>query len=315
MLEYKEFVEELKATMLENMSPDFKNGFEVKVTDKEIPGKDIVQEVMYLESDKALANFEVPHLALMPLYEDKYKREFNGDMEKSVKFIARLYDEIYRKRYAESLNKRSNQKIDVEPSKAATHVSSDVFFIVENYNKVKDTLDGVTHKVIGDNVLIANCLNSLSADAVTYEPVTEAIRKELKMNDMQILSLGLSNTNKLFVPKLEELQFEQFYLTNEIGVFGATCAFLPDGPIAELAKKTEKNILILPASKDGCIIEPVEQLTKELFDDVCAELKEFGIENDVLSEKPMLYDRNEKKLVTDMSTMFENNKKRVGLSK
>lgn len=315
MLEYKEFVDELKAKIIENMSPDFKEGFEVMVTNKEVEGKDIVQEVLYLKSDKELPNFEAPSLALMPLYETKYKRELEGDIDKTIKFIARLYDEIYRKRYAESLNIRSNVK--VENTKAATHIASDIFFIVENYEKVKESLDGITHKVIGENVLIANCVNDLETDSVSYEPVTEEIRKELKMDEIQVLSQGLKNTNKLFPPKLEKLQFGQYYLSNAIGVFGATSAFLPEGPIAELSEKTDKNVLIIPASKDGCIIEPVEhdQITKEFIEDVCNELKEFGIKNDkneVLSEKPMLYDRKAKKLITDMSSMSENNKKRFG---
>ena len=299
MLDYTEFRTKLKEQLISNMSVDFQTGYEVVLEEKPLPNKpEIKQDALSLKSHVESTKLVVsPNVFLMPVYEDWFKKRDNGDFSVFIKEIARKYEEMYRNKIAESLNKVSATKThsDGAPSK------EDLFLVVENAEQVKDLLKNVVSKSVGNYVLVVNVFKERSENALSCEPLTKSMAKKMKLGDSEAFMKAFENTNRLFPATVEKLSFDQMYVSNEIGKYGATCVFLPNGPIAELSEKMGKDIVIYPSSKDGLIIEPLENNSKEHLDEIVNDMREYAKEHEVLSDMPLLYSFEEKKLITNIT--------------
>lgn len=298
MLDYNEFVEKLKKELLDNMSTDFKNGYKAAVKQGSLPNKpDIVQDILIIESNvEVTKNVEAPKLFILPVFEDLYKKKNKGDFNKTIAELAKTYEKRYRNMISKTV---SSQKQEPES------ISKKVFFVVENYAEVKEQLDGIVHKKLGDYVLIAKLLKDMNDETIDCVPVGHEVMKELGMNDGEVFKVAIENTKELFPPKLEKLNYGQYYITNEKEVYGATCVFMPDGPLASLADKENKDILIIPASKNGCILEPVEEITDDVISEIQDALDEFSEYGEVLGKEPLVFSHENKKLVTHISQLTE----------
>lgn len=302
MLDYNEFTQKLQKELLDNMSADFRNGYETVIKKASAPNNpDIVQDVLIIEN-KTENKVDAPKMFILPIYEDLYKRKNKGDFDKLIKDLAKMYEKLYRNAAAKST--RVNKQETETHEKAAS--GKNVFFIVENYEEVKEQLNGVVHQQVGDYVLIANLLRDMNEETIHCEPIGQEIMNELGMTEKSdVIKAAIENTEKLFPTKLEELNYGQYYITNEKELYGATCVFMPGGPLATLSDMENKDILVIPASKNGCILEPIEEITDDVIKEMKDALSEYGEYDEVLGKEPLVFSHEDKKLVTSISQYVE----------
>lgn len=284
MLSYEEFSIKIKEEILMNMSEEFRNGYEVKLENRDI-GKNYTPECLFLVShQEATKDAIAPTVVLLPMYEEIYVKKNQGDFGITIREIARSYEQKYRENMIVVTTNPKERDLE------SAFKTSDLFFEVVDYESNKEELDQLVYHKSEENALVLRVCVNLSDDSIISRPVTKDMVSSFGLSEEVLFATAMENAQKLFPVHMEEMRNGQYYVSNTLGVFGLASIYYRENPIKSIAEQTGKNILVLPAGSNGCVIEPIDTISMEQLEEYNEEIRKGDLSP--VSQNIMIYDKD-----------------------
>ena len=287
MLNYIEFNAKIKEELLNNMSPALRE-CKVVLDSKLVDGNQV--DFFYVND---FSGKEPLPMAVKPLYEQLYSKDYKEDFEKTIKYVAREYEKKFRS--MSGVNKDDNTELD----DTFEFDLKKVFYCVVNNTGNKELLDNIPHVDRGEIAIYFRFLISADDNSLKSMIIDNNLMNQLKKNKIgleELLSVANDNTPKLFPVKVNDLGNGAYLVSNNYMKYGASTLFYPKNAVKGLSEITKKNMIILPIQTDYYICiennEPVldEDMYKQTSLCVKQYVSEFG--GSALSVSPYMLDSN-----------------------
>lgn len=287
MLSYVEFKAKIKEELLNNMSPALRN-CNVVLDSKLSDGKQM--DFFYLKDS---TDKDVLPMAINPLYDLLYIKEYKEDFDKTIKYIAREYEKKYR-----SMTGIQNKDEGSEDNDDTFEFDMErVFYCVINNDNNRELLNNIPHVNRGELAIYFRLLISADDNSLKSMIIDKNLMEQLKENNISLedlLSVATNNTPKLFPVKVNDLGNGIYLVSNNYMKYGASTLFYPENPVKGLSEITKKNMIILPIQTDYfiCIENDESVLDEDMYKQTSLCVKKYVTEfgGSALSASPYMLD-------------------------
>lgn len=291
MLSYVEFKAKIKEELLNYMSPALRN-FNVILDSKLVDGEQA--DFFYIKDSSQIDKRDMLPMAINPLYEQLYMKEYMEDFDKTIKCIAREYEKKYR-----SMSCLQNNVESSEDEDAFEFDMEKVFYCVINDDSNKELLNDIPHVNKDKLAIYFRLLISADDNSLKSMIIDKKLMKQLKENNISLedlLSVAINNTPKLFPVKVNDLGNGIYLVSNNYMKYGASTLFYPESPVKGLSEITKKNMIILPIQTDYfiCIENDESVLDEDMYKQTSLCVKQYVTEfgGCALSASPYMLDAN-----------------------
>ena len=289
MIGFSQFCKLIENELLRFLPKNYRDeNYKVMVCEK----KDAYQMAttcVYLEDGKKRAG-EVPTISLDVAYENLKRIK---DTEKVMKMVAETYDKQYKTYLMEEDERyRAVQGIDMD--------TVFVRYITEN-EATENEKNGIYVMRHGEKYAEYHVLLSDTADAYLSKRVTTDERGKCNINDEELHQVALKNAARLLPLSI--------YAENGSDEQKTTDVFCIKKPEAiswesygediydELAEKASNDLLVVSINADEKLLVPAQSI--ECFTETKEILKEMESNGECAIGEVSLYDKQDKKFITD----------------
>lgn len=186
-----------------------------------------------------------------------------------------------------------------------------ITFQLVNTEQNKKMLADIPHREFNDlSIIYRYIMDSKTDKGVQSFVITDAIAKNLKLNEKDLYNLAMTNTKKLFPPVVHTMQdllaqmgmssigepVPMYIITNEHNVNGAA-SILYDEVLYDLANKLGTNLYILPSSIHEVIAIPFDSKSLKDLEKMVYAVNMGDVDvADRLSNEVYFYDKKTRKL-------------------
>jgi len=301
MLSYEEFRAKLKEELLNYMSPIFAEG-KVVLADTEVDG--VKRDIFYIkEPDKEVG---IPML-LKPVYETMYMGTYSGNFEKTIKDISLRYEKGLRQRHSRDFNtpfaQHDNGVINVKFD------INNVFFCVVNMEGNAKYMTAVPHKDHGDMSIYLRLLLSDDGKSMNTMIIDNNLLAEIENKGItfeELVEHSVQNTPKIFPAEINMIENGVYSISNKAALFGSAALLYPESPLQSIAENNSSDLIVLPCDSDFSIafvpqdnggVMPDEDMYRQYNLAIRQYIQAYG--KTALAAYPFIYDRKERRLITD----------------
>ena len=187
-------------------------------------------------------------------YDDMYKMyESGASLSEVLTEAAHIFDDAFKKfaTITPSFNLDDARNMII-PRLISRSANADYL-----ENKVFDRFEG-------DTVIAYQWVISMDETGIAGTCLEKDLLGSINVKREEIKELAIENMERLFVSKIRELPFTDpdkgpFIVTNNRACFGAAM-ILSDAIREELAEQIGEDVIILPTTKDECMVMPVSEI-------------------------------------------------------